>query len=225
MLRAVGISKCYYRKTGEANFFHAVKSVDIELKKGTVTVITGRSGSGKTTLLHMLSGLLVPSEGKVMLGDTDMYSLNDVEASKLRRSRIAVIPQVNAAVRSLSVMENILIQSRMAGAYDSHVLKRAMDLSKLLDIDDLSDSMPDELSGGEKRRMSIVRALVSGADIVLADEPTGDLDNENTWKVLQLLHETAMNGAAVLCVTHEQQVEYRADRVFEMDAGKLNIIR
>lgn len=225
MLKAIGISKRYYRKTGDANFFYAVNPADIELEKGKVTVISGRSGGGKTTLLHMLSGMLVPSEGKVMLDDSDLYLLNDVEASKFRSRKIAVIPQVNATVRSISVMENILIQSKISGMYDSRVLDRARELMKRLDIEKLCDSMPDELSGGERRRMSIIRALVSGAEIILADEPTGDLDNENTQKVLALLRETAQNGAAVLCVTHEPQDEYWADQVFSMDAGTLNIIK
>ena len=192
-LRAENISRRYFRKRGEANFFEAVRPVSLILRGGEMTVLKGRSGSGKTTLLHMLAGLLNPSEGKVYLGETDLYALEDKELSRLRNKKIGVIPQGRSAVDTLTVYENILLPGR--------------------------DAMPAELSGGELRRMAIARTLTTDPDVILADEPTGDLDNENTEIVLNALKQAAKAGKAVLVVSHEDDVEDYADHVIRMDAG------
>ena len=115
MLTATQLEKRFFRKTGDANFFRAVDHVDLTLANGTMTVLTGRSGSGKTTLLQMLAGLLLPSEGRIMLDETHLSALDDEKLSQLRASRIAVIPQVNAAVNALTVWENILLPVMLAG--------------------------------------------------------------------------------------------------------------
>ena len=115
MLRAENISKRYFRKTGGANYFFAVQPLNIEIHGGEATVLTGRSGSGKTTLLNMLSGLLIPTEGKVWLGDTDLYSLNDKALSRLRSEKIGIVPQGRSAVDTLTVLENILLPAKLYG--------------------------------------------------------------------------------------------------------------
>lgn len=220
ILKAENISKRYFRKTGSANYFFAVQPLSIEICPGEAAVLTGRSGSGKTTLLNMLSGLLLPTEGKVRLGDTDLYSLSDKELSRLRSKRIGIMPQGRSAIDTLTALENILLPSKLYGRTLPE--KKALDWMERLSIAHLRDARPAELSGGELRRMSIVRALVQTPDILFADEPTGDLDDENTHLVLSALRDYAHEQKkAVFIVTHESDAMKYSDRIFRMDGGQL----
>ncbi len=221
ILKAEGVSRRYFRKTGEANFFEAVKRTDLTLEGGKVTVLMGRSGSGKTTLLHMLAGLLQPTEGKVLLEGTDLYALEDGALSRLRNEKIGVIPQGRSAVDSLTVRENILLPGALYGTPEAGAEAEAERWMNRLGILSLADSSPKELSGGELRRMAIARTLCAHPAVILADEPTGDLDDENTNLVLSLRREAAEQGAAVLLVTHENEALRYGDETWRMDAGKL----
>jgi putative ABC transport system ATP-binding protein len=180
----------------------------------------GRSGSGKTTLLNMLSGILQPSEGKVWMDNTDLYSLTDMELSRLRNERLGVIPQARSAVDSLTVRENILLPAKLYGK--PVPAKEAGYWMKEFEIDHLANAMPKELSGGELRRMAIVRAILQNPDVLLADEPTGDLDDENTDKVLSALYALAhQENKAVFMVTHENDALKYADRILRMEKGQI----
>ncbi|MBR3098111.1 MAG: ABC transporter ATP-binding protein [Clostridia bacterium] len=218
-IRAEGISRRYFRRTGEANYFEAVCRTDFTVEAGKVTVLLGRSGSGKTTLLHMLAGLLTPTGGKIFLGDTDLYSLEDKALSEIRNKRIGVIPQGRSVIDTLTVLENILLPAALYGGESRG--QEALEWMKKLDIAHLADSRPTELSGGELRRVAIVRALAGKPEVILADEPTGDLDDENTALVLSALRDAARDGAAVLLVTHEGEAKQYADEVWRMNAGTL----
>ena len=223
-LKAEGVSHRFFRETKNSNFFYAVKKTDFELKAGTLTEITGRSGSGKTTFPNILSGLLKPTEGKVLLDGRDIYSLDDTRCSILRNRSFGVIPQGQTAVSSLSVLENVLLPWRL---YEKSAApeERAEELLQRVGISELRDARPKELSGGELRRLSIARALIIDPDIIFADEPTGDLDDENTIEVLKLLKRSAEEGKAVLLVTHENEAEKYADRIYRMNNGELNKVR
>ena len=221
-LRAEKIAKQYLRHTGKGNCFHAVCETNMVLKEGTLSVLIGRSGSGKTTLLNMLSGLLQPTQGKVFMDDTDIYALNDEELATLRNRYFGVIPQGRAVIDTLTVLDNLLLPGRLYASKEENTLKeRALSLLDTLDILPLANVYPDELSGGEVRRVSIARALLYRPTIILADEPTGDLDNANTKLVLDTLRETANEGASVFLVTHELLACDYADMVYHMDAGVL----
>ena len=210
----------FYRRTGQANHFFAVKDVSLELHPGEVTLLTGRSGSGKTTLLHMLAGLLTPTGGSVWLDDADLYSLPDAALSRLRGERIAVIPQGRSAVDTLSVLENVLLPAQLNGHRGN--AEDALRWLDALGIAKLRDARPAELSGGELRRMAIARALSGSADVILADEPTGDLDDENTKTALALLRKSAVeDGKAVLLVTHDREALPYGTRVYRMDGGSM----
>ena len=222
-IRTENISKRYMRKSGEANHFFAVKPVSLTLEEGRVTMLSGRSGSGKTTLLHMLAGLLQPTEGTIWLGETDLYSLEDTALSRLRNEKIGVIPQGRSAVETLTVRENILLPGRLYGAEKPEAEQQAAEWMHRLGIEDLADAWPVELSGGELRRMAIARALAARPEVLLADEPTGDLDDENTARVLMILREEARRGAAVLLVTHEEDARSYADALWRMNAGVLTM--
>ena len=214
------ISKRYFRKTGGANYFLAVQPLDLEVREGRVTVLTGRSGSGKTTLLNMLCGLLSPTEGRVLLDGTDLYRLGDKALSRLRSEKIGVVPQGRSAIDTLSVLENILLPP---GLYGRPLPREAaLEWMEELGIAGLRDARPAELSGGELRRMAIVRALASSPDLVFADEPTGDLDDENTHLVLSAFRRCARDrNKAVFIVTHESDALQYADSAYRMESGSL----
>ena len=221
ILRAKSISKQFFRQSKTKNVFMAVQKTDLILQAGQLTEITGRSGSGKSTLLNMLAGLLSPTTGKVFLDDTDIYGLEDGERSRLRGREIGVIPQGQTGLHSLTVLENVMLACLLYGEYGSEDL--AIDLLERVGIANLRDVYPNELSGGEMRRLSIARALIRSPGILLADEPTGDLDDENTHAVLRLLRRAADEGAAVLLVTHEREAETYADKIYKMDGGSLTL--
>ena len=218
-LAACGLARRFRRNTGDANFFEAVHPADLTLRGGELMVLTGRSGSGKTTLMTMLAGLLTPSEGTVALDGKDLYSMSDDGLSRLRARHFAVIPQGTSAITSMTVMENILFPAALAGS--APPVSQAEILMERLGILRLRNAWPRELSGGELRRMAIVRALASGPDFVFADEPTADLDDENTAVTLQILKETAKKGKAVFVVSHDREAAAYADILLRMDAGKL----
>lgn len=220
MLRAENLSMRYFRKTGQANHFHAVKDVSLELRPGEVALLTGRSGSGKTTLLHMLAGLLKPTEGRVWLDETDLYALPDADLSRLRNRCFGVIPQGRSAVDTLTVLENVLLPGQLRG--EKGDAENALRWLDALGIADLINARPAELSGGELRRMAIARALAGNPEVILADEPTGDLDDENTAAVLALLRRSAAEeGKTVLLVTHDSEALPYGNRVYRMESGIL----
>lgn len=235
LLEAEHISKKYYRPTREKSHFEAVTALDFSLEKGSLTEITGRSGSGKSTLLYMLSGLLKPTTGSVFLHEEapaatnaenaesariNLYAQSDAELSRIRNKRIGVIPQGQTGLHALTVLENVLVPAALYGSSSMYRV-RAMELLAQMGIEQLSETKMSELSGGEMRRMAIARALLLQPQLIFADEPTDDLDDENTESVLSLLRRTADSGTAVLLVTHEAAAARYADARFRMDAGVL----
>ena len=221
MLVAQGVTKKFFRKgREEAQWFDAVSGVDVSLAPGEFVVLMGRSGGGKSTLLNMLAGLLAPNEGCVQLNGQDLYALSDDELSRLRNEHIGVVPQGQTPLYSLTVVQNVTLPYLMYRA-DDGVEARALELLDSLGIRHLADSYPSELSGGEMRRMAIARALVCNPAVVLADEPTSDLDDENTRIVLRKLRDVADAGAAVLVATHDQAAIPFADRTLRIDGGKM----
>lgn len=220
-LKAEKICKKFNRKTSGASYFYAVNETDFELAESSLTAVYGRSGGGKTTFLNMLGGLLEPSGGRVLTDGKDIYSMPDKELSKFRNKNIGIIPQGSTALPTLTVLENVLLPRLMYGKSDESARKYAVELLEKVGIAGLSQAMPNELSGGELRRMAIARALMNKPSVLLADEPTGDLDDENTALVLSLLRDTAKDGTSVLIVTHEGEAENYADIVLKMDSGIL----
>ncbi len=219
-VKADCVSKRYFRRTGTANYFCAVQPVSLEIAPGEVAVLTGRSGSGKTTLLNMLSGLLMPTGGKVWYDETELYALDDKALSRLRGRRIGIVPQGRSAVDTLNVLENILLPARLYRRPLPE--KAAAQWMETLGIAHLRDARPAELSGGELRRMAIARALAQEPDVLFADEPTGDLDDANTRLVLSAFRDYAHEKkGAVFMVTHENDALQYADSVYRMDGGRI----
>ena len=233
-LKTEGITRQYFRQGKGTNVFTAVQKTDLELVPGTLTEVCGRSGSGKSTLLNMLAGLLEPTAGHVFLDETDLYSLDDSRRARLRNRAMGIVPQGQTALHSLTVWENILLPTSMypettdpaVPAAEKGGSVRTEELAGMLlekvKIGHLQNVYPDELSGGERRRLSIARALIMQPGILLADEPTADLDDDNTRGVLELLRACADEGTAVFLVTHEAEAAAYADTVYKMNEGVLS---
>ena len=215
-LFAENINKEYYRHRRKIT---ALQPTGFEASEGEFAVILGRSGSGKTTLLNILAGLLTPGGGNIRYDDTDIYSLSDKELSAFRSRHIGYIPQGHSLVGSLTVRENILLPAALAG---SEPVEDADVLLEKLGLSELADAYPKELSGGELRRAAIARALINSPEVIFADEPTNDLDDENTGAVFELLKKLAGEGHTVIAVTHDSAAADFADTVYRMDSGMLN---
>lgn len=219
-LEAKAAARDYLRGSGSTNVFRAVQPTDFVLPQGCLTAILGRSGSGKTTLLQMLAGLLTPSAGKVLLDGEDFYRLPDDRRSLLRNRSLGIVPQGHTGLQNLTVLENVLVPAAMTGNAGQ---KREQALASLerMGIGGLAEVYANELSGGELRRMAIARALVNDPPILIADEPTSDLDERTAQEVFRLMRERADHGTGVLMVTHENDAADYADEVYEMEQGKL----
>lgn len=219
-LRAENISQDFLRDSAREGYIVAVAETDLCLSSGTVTAVMGRSGSGKSTLLHILGGLLPPVTGKVFVGATDLYALSEDARAELRSSSLGVVPQQLMSLCALTVRENVLLSALLYGR-EQDVSTHADALMERLGIASLAHVYPSELSGGELRRMMIARALAGTPQMLLLDEPTGDLDAENTRRVLDLVRETADAGTTVLLVTHERAAASYADVCYTMAEGRL----
>lgn len=219
-LEAKGVKKDFARGGSSGSVLEAVKPLDFSLESGELVEITGRSGSGKSTLLSMMAGMLVPTGGRICIDDTDIYSMKEEERSRLRNDRIGLIPQGHTALRSLTVLENVMLPFVLYHR-ETPPEDRAKELLQKVGLFDMKDERPNALSGGELRRMAVARALLMKPEVLLADEPTAGLDDENVELVMELLRSAADEGASVLLVTHENEARKYADRVLAMDGGRL----
>ena len=219
-LEARGVKKDFARGGNSGSVLEAVKPLDFSLESGELVEITGRSGSGKSTLLSMMAGMLVPTGGSICIDDTDIYSMKEEERSRLRNDRIGLIPQGHTALRSLTVLENVMLPFVLYHR-EMPPEDRAKELLQKIGLFDMKDERPNALSGGELRRMAVARALLMKPAVLLADEPTAGLDDENVELVMELLRSAADEGASVLLVTHENEARKYADRVLAMDGGRL----
>jgi len=220
ILRAENIEKTYGK--GELKV-HALKSSNLEIEEGVFYAIIGRSGSGKSTLLHILGGLDKPSGGKLYLEGKSVFDLKDSELAVLRRQRIGFVFQSFNLLQEHTVQENILMPIHLDGKDPDMV--HFDDVIDTLDIRGKLSYYPDELSGGERQRVAIARALASKPAIVLADEPTGNLDENTGNEVLRLMKESAKKyGQTIILVTHDMEIASQADRIITIVDGRISSI-
>ena len=200
--------------------FTAVNNINLKVQKGEFVIILGKSGCGKSTLLHMLGGLDEPSSGSVFCNNTDIYSLSDKELTIFRRKNIGFIYQFFNLIPSLTVYENIVLPALFDG-------KRLADLKmdsllKTLDILEKKDFLPNDLSGGQQQRVAIGRAVINKPKIILADEPTGNLDSRSSQKIMKLLSlYNKKFKQTIIMVTHDEELVRWASRVITMADGKI----
>jgi ABC-type lipoprotein export system ATPase subunit len=214
VVRARGLVKGYGRGRGARSI---LAGADLDVAPGELVAVVGRSGSGKSTLLHLLGGLDTPEAGTVEIAGEPLHARR---ADALRRRRIGFVFQAFHLVPELTGAENVLLAARLPGA-PREAARRARALIARLGVAHVADHLPHELSGGEQQRLAIARALVNDPAVVLADEPTGNLDETSAAIVLDLLREIADEGRGVVVVTHEAAVTGRADRTVELREGRL----
>ncbi len=200
----------------------AVDGVSLDVRAGELVLIMGPSGSGKTTLLSMLGGLLRPSSGTIRLGGTEISALSEAELPRIRARQIGFIFQSFNLLDALTVEQNVLLPAQLAPGGVAAARERIDALLNELDIAKRRQAYPATLSGGEKQRVAIARALINRAPLILADEPTGNLDSEKGQDVTMILHDIARDqGCAVVLVTHDPRIEDVADRILWLQDGKL----
>ena len=217
ILQAEHLNKTYGK---DDNCVHALQDVSLSIEKGSFTAIVGKSGSGKSTLLQALGGLDAPDSGCVKLEGIEMYQLSDEKLAQIRRRRIGFVFQAFHLLPEYTVKDNILLPSYLDGSKPD--LQLFEQLVKSLEISDLLHKQPAQLSGGQQQRVAIARALLQKPAIILADEPTGNLDSQNAAAVFDLLRRAASeNGQTVVYITHDNDLAQRADRVLTMRDGKL----
>lgn len=220
ILRAEEIEKTYGK--GDLQV-HALKSSNLEIEEGIFYAIIGKSGSGKSTLLHILGGLDKPSGGKLYLEEKSVFDLKDRELAILRRQRIGFVFQSFNLLQEHTVLENILMPIHLDGKEPD--MNHFNEVIGSLDIEAKLSYYPDELSGGERQRVAIARALVSKPAIVLADEPTGNLDENTGKEVLRLMKECARKfGQTIILVTHDLEIAGEADRIITIVDGRISSI-
>lgn len=207
--------------TGQAAF-RAVDDVSLDIVRGELVLIKGPSGSGKTTLLSILGGLMKPTSGSVHVLGKDATKLREGALSELRANKIGFVFQAYNLLSALNVEQNILFPARLAGLDLDEAKKRVAALIERLQLQPRRRAKPDKLSGGEKQRVALARALINDAPLILADEPTGNLDSQRGMEVAMILHDIAReDGRAVVIVTHDPRIEDIADRILWLEDGKL----
>ena len=198
----------------------ALDNVSFSVKKGEFIAIVGASGSGKSTLLHLIGGVDRPTSGKVYIGDKDIYSFDDDKLAIFRRRQIGLIYQFYNLIPILNVLENITLPLDLD---NRNVDKKELDdLVKLLGLEKRKNHLPNELSGGQQQRTSIGRALITRPSIILADEPTGNLDSKSSDEIVELLRKSNKEyKQTIIMITHNMEIAKCADRIIEIEDGKI----
>jgi putative ABC transport system ATP-binding protein len=218
LLRARGLRKDYGK--GEA-LVRAVDEVDLDVATGETLAVMGPSGCGKSTLLHLLGGLDRPSAGELWLNDRRTDRLSERALAGLRRGEIGFVFQAFHLMDELTARENIELPALLAGRSPREARRRALALLDRVGLADRADHLPSALSGGQRQRVAIARALVNDPLVVLADEPTGNLDSAATLDVLRLFEQLHASGLTLVIVTHDERVAATADRLVSMRDGAL----
>jgi lipoprotein-releasing system ATP-binding protein len=211
---------------GKNQTLPVLKGVDIEIRRGEFVVIVGPSGSGKSTLLHILGGLDRPTEGIVKLGEQSIFVLNEELLAAFRNQSLGFIFQFHHLLPEFSALENICMPALIAGKSLKEAKPRAEILLEQVGLSERGHHKPNELSGGEQQRVAVARALMNNPQLVLADEPSGNLDEENGLSLHRLLvHLSEEFGMTFVVATHNYDLTRRANRVLRLSEGKLNVAR
>jgi putative ABC transport system ATP-binding protein len=212
-----GVTKTY--RSGERET-HALRGIDLDVAAGEWVAIMGPSGSGKSTLLHVLGGLDTPDAGSVLVAGEDVAPMSETRRALLRRRHVGYVFQFFNLVSDMSVADNVELPMLLVGSRRRDARRRAAELLESLGIGDVLGASPSELSGGQQQRVALARALANRPAVLLADEPTGNLDTDSARQVLGLLRKEHDAGQTIVMVTHDSRVAAAADRVLVMQDGR-----
>lgn len=218
IIRTENLHKTY--TTGKVTT-HAMRGVSLEIPRGSFTAIIGPSGHGKSTLMHLIGGLDRPNEGQVFIDGEEISRLSNSQLAALRARKIGFVFQFFNLLSSLTAEENVATAMMFAGAPEKRQSDRARELLSLVGLPEKLKSKPSELSGGQQQRVAIARALANDPEMLLMDEPTGNLDSESEAEVLDAIFKLHREGKTVVIVTHNPEIAKRAERVIKIKDGKL----
>lgn len=217
ILRAENVTRDFYRKS---EVIHAVRGVNVNIKRGTFNILCGRSGSGKTTLINMLAAIDTPTSGQIFFEDVNVSLLNERKRDELRRRNIGIIFQNTALLAQMSAVENVEFSLSVSGKKIKNKRDLAIEWLDKLGIRERRNHMPAEMSGGEQARVAISRALVHSPKLVLADEPTAELDSRTSFRVVDLFRELVdKQGLTIVMTTHDVNIMDVADTIYTMEDG------
>ena len=217
ILRVENLTKVYGAGNNEVR---ALNGVSFSVNQGDFLAIIGPSGSGKSTLLHTLGGIDRPTSGKVYMNGQDVYAQNDEQLAIFRRRHVGLIYQFYNLIPVLNVVENMILPVRLDGRKVNE--ERLNELLHLLSLEDRKNNLPNQLSGGQQQRVSIGRALMNVPEILLADEPTGNLDSKNSREIVELLKlSNRKYNQTLIVITHDEQIALQADRVIAIEDGRI----
>ena len=217
ILKVENLTKIYGAGNNEVR---ALDGISFTVEQGEFLAIIGPSGSGKSTLLHALGGVDRPTSGKVLMNGQDVYAQNEEQLAIFRRRHVGLIYQFYNLIPVLNVVENMSLPVRMDGRKVNE--ERLNELLKLLALEDRRNSLPNQLSGGQQQRVSIGRALMNAPEVVLADEPTGNLDSRNSREIVELLKVSNRKyNQTLIVITHDEQIALQADRVIAIEDGRI----
>jgi lipoprotein releasing system ATP-binding protein len=206
----------------EADRVEALRGISFELKEGEFCLLMGASGSGKSTLLHIMGTLDRPSQGKVYFKGEDLFSLSENELAAFRNRKLGFVFQFHYLIKELTVLENVMVPLLIAGESEKEAREKAKQILKNLGLGHRLSHRPFEISGGEQQRTAVARALVTSPELVLADEPTGNLDTESSMKLIELMLKlNRETGTTFFIATHNRELEKFADKVYFIKDGKL----
>lgn len=218
ILVAENIEKVYYLKN---EIINVLKGIDLRIEQGKFVIIFGPSGSGKSTLLNILGGLDHPTKGKVWFNNLDLFTNDDESLSRIRNRYIGFVFQFHHLLPEFNVLENTMLPALLNGGLTQDISNKALKVLDELGIYNKRERFPDELSGGERQRVAIARALINDPLLILADEPTGNLDYENTNKLMDMFIRLKSEERAIVLVTHSMDIAKMGDVVYNLKGGRL----
>ncbi len=199
----------------------AIRDVSLKINKGEFAMLFGPSGSGKTTFLHLLGGIDRPTAGKIMVNGRNIAMMSDSELTEYRRKEVGIVFQFFNLIPSLTALENVMLPLQFAGVPAGERKERAVELLKLVGLEDRMKHYPGEMSGGEQQRVAIAIAMANDPPLLLADEPTGELDTETGLKIIELLKDLNEKGKTIIVATHDMRLREYATRILEIRDGKI----
>ncbi|GMU94889.1 MAG: ABC transporter ATP-binding protein [Ignavibacterium album] len=219
MITLDGVSKIFQNKE---KAFTALKNISLSINKGEYIAVTGKSGSGKSTLLNMITGIDHPTNGRVIINDSEIGNMNESQLAIWRGKNIGIVFQFFQLIPTLTILENLLLAMEFVNVIPKgERVQRAKSLLSDVGISEQADKMPASLSGGEQQRAAIARALANNPAIIVADEPTGNLDSKSAEAVNSIFYSLTKSGKTVIVVTHEKDVAMKYDRIFTLSDGEI----